>query len=91
MKCSLNFDPLEAVQVFKKIKKRDGKTVGFDSLKITSAITRAGKSTGEFDQTEAIKLTVRVLELAHASRPGPLPEVEQASEVRTGDLFHPNC
>jgi anaerobic ribonucleoside-triphosphate reductase len=62
--------------MFKNIKKRDGRTVEFDSLKITSAIARAGKATGEFGQAEASKLTVSVLDRAHASCPDPLPEVE---------------
>ncbi|MBU0699566.1 MAG: hypothetical protein KKE59_09120, partial [Proteobacteria bacterium] len=34
--------------VFEKIKKRDGRVVEFDSTKITAAISKAGKATGEF-------------------------------------------
>jgi anaerobic ribonucleoside-triphosphate reductase len=43
--------------MYKKIKKRDGSIVGFDSVKITSAIVKAGKATGEFRENEAKKLT----------------------------------
>ena len=51
--------------MFKKIKKRDGSIVEFDSSKITSAIARAGKATNEFGEREARQLTLRVLNLAH--------------------------
>ena len=39
--------------MFESIKKRDGRMVEFDSSKITSAIDRAGKATGEFEELEA--------------------------------------
>jgi ribonucleoside-triphosphate reductase len=40
--------------------KRDGKTVGFDSAKIASAIARAGAAAGEFGSEEALRLAHRV-------------------------------
>ena len=43
--------------MFENIRKRDGRIVGFDPLKINSAIARAGKATGEFGEREAKKLT----------------------------------
>ena len=46
--------------MFEQIKKRDGRVVEFDSTKITAAIAKAGKATGEFGQREARKLTLRV-------------------------------
>jgi len=39
--------------VFKKIKKRDGPIVGFDSSQLSAAIASAGKATGEFGDEEA--------------------------------------
>ena len=39
--------------MFENIKKRGGRVVKFDSPKITSAIARAGKATGEFGEREA--------------------------------------
>lgn len=45
----------------KQIKKRSGKLVKFDAKKIEVAITKAGKATKEFDQSEAAKLTELVL------------------------------
>jgi len=62
--------------VFENIKKRDSRVVPFDSSKITAAIAKAGRATGEFEDREAKKLTLRVLTLAHELRLGPLPEVE---------------
>jgi len=67
--------------VFENIKKRDGRVVPFDSSKITSAIAKAGKATGEFEDREAKKLTLRVLTLAHELRLGPLPEVEEIQDI----------
>ncbi len=67
--------------MFETIKKRDGRTVEFDSLKITSAVERAGRATGEFGEREAKKLTLRILTLAHGMRLGPLPEVEEIQDI----------
>ncbi|MDQ1334663.1 MAG: hypothetical protein QG552_1613 [Thermodesulfobacteriota bacterium] len=49
----------------KKIKKCDGKIAKFDPSKITSAIFKAGKATGEFGEREAKWLTKQV----HQQRP----------------------
>jgi ribonucleoside-triphosphate reductase len=67
--------------MFEEIKKRDGRIVEFDSSKIATAIARAGKATGEFEEREARKLTLRVLTLSHEIRLGPLPEVEELQDV----------
>jgi ribonucleoside-triphosphate reductase len=67
--------------MFREIKKRDGRIVGFDSSKITSAIAKAGKATGEFGEREAKKLTLRVLTLAHEIPLHPLPEVEEIQDI----------
>jgi len=67
--------------VFENIKKRDGRVVPFDSSKITAAIAKAGRATGEFEDREAKKLTLRVLTLAHELRLGPLPEVEEIQDI----------
>ena len=63
------------------IRKRDGRVVEFDSTKITTAIEKAGKITGEFTDREARKLTLRVLTLLHDLRLGPAPEVEQVQDI----------
>ncbi|MDM8515825.1 ribonucleoside triphosphate reductase [Desulfobacterales bacterium HSG16] len=67
--------------MFEKIKKRDGRVVKFDSPKITEAIAHAGNATGEFNEREARKLTLKVLTLTHELRLGPLPEVEDIQDV----------
>ncbi|MEW6671224.1 MAG: ribonucleoside triphosphate reductase [Thermodesulfobacteriota bacterium] len=67
--------------MFETIKKRDGRILDFDSSKITNAIAKAGKATGEFDKREARKLTLRVLTLAHELRLGPVPEVEEIQDI----------
>jgi len=69
------------MSVFEEIKKRDGRVVEFDSSKITSAISKAGRATGEFDEREARKLTLRVLTLAHELRLSPTPEVEEVQDI----------
>jgi anaerobic ribonucleoside-triphosphate reductase len=68
-------------ELLEKIEKRDGRIVEFDSSKITAAIAKAGNATGEFDDREARKLTLRVLTLAHEMRPGPTPEVEEVQDI----------
>jgi ribonucleoside-triphosphate reductase len=67
--------------VFEKIKKRDNRVVEFDSSKITAAIAKAGKASGEFEEREARKLTLRALTLAHELRLGPVPEVEEIQDI----------
>ena len=67
--------------MFDNIKKRNGKVVEFDASKITDAIEKAGKATSEFGRRDAKKLTLRVLSLAHAMRPGPIPGVEEIQDI----------
>ena len=67
--------------MIEKIKKRDGRIVEFDSSKITTAIIKAGRATGEFTEREARKLTLRLLTLIHDLRLGPVPEVEQVQDI----------
>ena len=67
--------------MFDNIKKRDGRIVEFVASKITSAVAKAGKATGEFNEREAKKLTLRILTLAHEIRLGPVPEVEEIQDI----------
>ena len=67
--------------MFEKIIKRDGRIVNFDSSKVTSAIAKAGEATGEFEEREAKKLTLRVLTLANQIHLGPTPEVEELQDI----------
>ena len=67
--------------MFKKIKKRNGNTVSFDSSKITTAINAAGRATGEFGRKVAKTLARRVLALAHELQIIPVPEVEEIQDI----------
>jgi anaerobic ribonucleoside-triphosphate reductase len=67
--------------MFESIQKRDGRVVEFNSSKITSAIAKAGKATGEFEEREARKLTLKVLTLARDLKFDPSPEVEEIQDI----------
>ena len=67
--------------MYSKIKKRDGRQVKFDEIKIMSAIERAGLETGEFAESEAHKLTYRVIERAHKEIVEKVPTVEQIQDI----------
>jgi anaerobic ribonucleoside-triphosphate reductase len=67
--------------MFESIQKRDGRVVEFNSSKITSAIAKAGKATGEFEEREARKLTLKVLTLARDLKLDPSPEVEEIQDI----------
>ena len=71
----------------KNIKKRDGRIVEFDSSKITSAIARAGKATGEFGKKEAKNLTLGVLDYVHQLQLGSIPDVEEIQDIVERALF----
>ena len=67
--------------MFKLIRKRDHSVTQFDSEKITNAITKAGQSTGEFDEKIAKKLTMRVLNLALDLVKDTIPTVEIIQDI----------
>lgn len=67
--------------MFEEIKKRDGRTAKFDSSKITMAVAKAGKATGEFREKEAKKMTLRILTLAHEMCLDSIPEVEEIQDI----------
>ncbi len=66
--------------MFDKIKKRDGRVVSFDANKITVAIAKAGRATGEFDEHIASNLTLKVLSLAQQVI-SDIPTVEQIQDI----------
>jgi ribonucleoside-triphosphate reductase len=67
--------------MFKNIIKRDGRVVPFDPEKITKAITKAGKATGEFDYDTARRLTIKVLLLAEELIRERDPHVEEIQDI----------
>ncbi len=66
---------------FSAIIKRDGRTAAFDATKITAALLKAGKATGEFEEREARRLTMQVLSLAKALLLPDTPDVESIQDV----------
>ncbi|MGD1974282.1 MAG: ribonucleoside triphosphate reductase [Desulfobacterales bacterium] len=73
--------PLSPTVAFQQIRKRSGDLVPFEVQKITDAILKAAGATGEFDRTEAGRLTIRVLSLAQATIGHEIPEVEEIQDL----------
>jgi anaerobic ribonucleoside-triphosphate reductase len=67
--------------MFTDIEKRDGTVVPFEANKITSAIAKAGKATGEFDESVARRLTIRALNLAQQVFGDKTPSVEEIQDI----------
>ncbi len=67
-------------QLFETIRKRDQRHESFDASKITKAILKAGRATGEFDEAEARRLTIRVLTTAQVLFEGS-PTVEEIQDL----------
>jgi ribonucleoside-triphosphate reductase len=70
--------------------KRDGTSVPFDSERIRFAIARAGKVTGEFDDSEAALLTQQTLKVLRHRFPFQAPKVEQIQDVVEQTLISAN-
>ena len=66
--------------LFAMIQKRNGRREPFDAAKITSAILKAGRATGEFDKPDARRLTLRVLTMAQMVLDAP-PTVEAIQDL----------
>jgi ribonucleoside-diphosphate reductase alpha chain len=66
----------------KKIKKRDGRIVDFDSSKIAEAIWKAAKAIGGKDRALSVKLAEQVVEtLEKQLKPDEVPSVEQVQDI----------
>lgn len=64
-----------------RIIKRDGAEVPFDAKRITVALTKAGRATGDFGEDEAQLLTQRTLKVLRHRFVGAPPTVEQVQDV----------
>ena len=63
--------------MIRKIRKRDGKVVDFNPIKITDAIWKAAQAVGGKDHRKAAELTDKVLErLEKELKKGEIPTVE---------------
>ncbi len=67
--------------LFTSIRKRDGLQVPFEAHKITTAIIKAGKASGELKTTDARRLTMRVLTIAQAMYTDANPSVEEIQDL----------
>ncbi|MDO9576659.1 MAG: ribonucleoside triphosphate reductase [Candidatus Cloacimonadales bacterium] len=67
--------------MFKFIKKRDNQIVKFEADKITYAIHKAGKVTGEIDEINARKLCLHVVNLAQQTIDSEVPSVEEIQDI----------
>ncbi|HOJ01340.1 MAG TPA: ribonucleoside triphosphate reductase [Anaerolineaceae bacterium] len=63
-----------------QIKKRNGKIIAFEQEKITVAIGKAGKETGEFGFSQAQKLSQQVIEKLQQATTD-IPTVEQVQDI----------
>ncbi|HPG40431.1 MAG TPA: ribonucleoside triphosphate reductase [bacterium] len=70
-----------ALKTFRKIVKRNGTVVDFDSQKITNAIAKAGEASGEFESETAKLLTIRTLSLAQYLLNDNIVTVEQIQDL----------
>jgi len=66
--------------MFTKIRKRDLKVVPFNKGKITTAIMKAGKATGEFDEKVAEEICEKVLLRAKERLGNKIPSVEEIQD-----------
>ncbi len=64
-----------------QIRKRDGGIAAFDASKISMALVKAGRVTGEFNEAIARSLTLRVLTVAQMLASDETPSVEQIQDV----------
>jgi ribonucleoside-triphosphate reductase (formate) len=68
--------------MIRKIKKRDGKVVDFNPVKITDAIWKAAQAVGGKDYKKASQLTDKVLEILEKTlKRGEIPTVEQVQDI----------
>lgn len=73
-----------------QVVRRDGSTLPFDESRIESAILRAGRAIGEFDEEEAGLLTRQVIKVLRHRFPHHLPHVEQIQDVVEQTLISAN-
>jgi ribonucleoside-triphosphate reductase len=63
-----------------RVIKRDGSRVPFDAERISSAIARAGRAAGEFDDETARQLTGMVLDALKSCLSAGIPHIEQIQD-----------
>ncbi len=71
--------------------KRDGSVVPFDAQKITAALGRAGRASGEFDTDTAAQLTRRGVLPRLCASGAVTPHIEQIQDAVESALFDAGC
>jgi len=82
-----------------RIKKRDGRIVEFDEVRIANAIYKAGRATHEFEEAQAKRLAHAVTAvLEYKNSPEHTPSVEEVQDLVEQVLMNvcliflnPNC
>ncbi len=74
----------------KEVIKRDGSRVPFNSDRIKSAIIKAGKATGQFDESEADLLLAQVLKVVTHRAWSDSPSVEDVQDIVEQVLINAN-
>ncbi len=67
--------------MFEAVRKRNGLIARFDSNKITEALAKAGEATGEFGKKEAIKMTLKVVNLSQQLYNKSIVAVEELQDI----------
>jgi len=68
--------------MIRKIRKRDGKVVDFNPIKITNAIWKAAQAVGGKDYRKAAKLTDKVIDYLEKNiKKGEIPTVENVQDI----------
>lgn len=64
-----------------KVRKRDGRKVPFEPVRVVDALHKAGQATGEFGHDEAQRLAFKVIQQATESLQTTCPDVEQIQDM----------
>ncbi|MBN2830586.1 MAG: ribonucleoside triphosphate reductase [Candidatus Cloacimonetes bacterium] len=67
--------------MFEAVRKRNGLIARFDSNKITQALVKAGEASGEFGKKEAVKLTLKVVNLSQQLYDKSIVAVEELQDI----------
>ena len=71
-----------AVNKIRKIVKRSGEVVPFNQKKITEAVYKAFRATGEAGKKEAIQVTKKVVQMLNKNvKPGYIPQIEEVQDL----------
>ena len=67
--------------MIRKIRKRDGKVIDFNPIKITNAIWKAAQAVGGEDRNRAEELGVEIVKILEKMNHGKIPSVEGVQDI----------